>query len=153
MLSKDVNNEEIRMESALKYLLYAISAVALITGINVLVGGAAAVPGSMGPVEATVDNELRFFSVYWVAFGVFCFWVARNISAQFTFIPFIAIFFFLGGVGRLVSTLAIGTPAMVLVPAMVLEFVLPVIIYLLYVKLDKKNITKRSTGLASGSRG
>lgn len=126
------------MESILKYLLYAISAVALITGINVLIGGAAAVPGSLGPVEATVDNELRFFSVYWVAFGVFCFWVARNIRTQRIFIPFIALFFFLGGVGRLISTLVVGNPANVLIPAMVLEFVLPVIIYLFYVKLNNK---------------
>ncbi|GLQ30719.1 DUF4345 domain-containing protein [Litoribrevibacter albus] len=122
------------MESTLKYLLYAISAVALITGLNVVIGGAAAVPGSLGSVEATVDNELRFFSIYWVAFGVFCFWVARNIDTQFFFIPFIALFFFLGGVGRLISTLTIGNPASILVPAMVLEFVLPVLIYWLYVK-------------------
>lgn len=141
------------MESTLKYLLYAISVVALVTGANVLIGGAAAVPGSLGPVEATVDNELRFFSVYWVAFGVFCFWVARNLSSQVFFVPFIALFFLLGGVGRLVSTLTIGAPAFVLVPAMVLEFVLPVVIYWLYWKHRKMNITKHSTGLASGSRG
>jgi len=153
MFSKEINNEEIRMESTLKYLLYAISAVALITGANVLIGGADAVPGSSGPVEATVDNELRFFSVYWVAFGVFCFWVARNINTQAFFVPFIALFFLLGGIGRLVSTLAIGAPASILVPAMVLEFVLPVVIYGLYWKHQKMNITKHSTGLASGSRG
>lgn len=122
------------MELMLKSLLYMISIVALVTGANVLIGGAAAVPGSLGAVEATVDNELRFFSVYWVAFGVFCFWVARNIASQSFFIPFIALFFLLGGIGRLISMLAIGSPAPVLVPAMVLEFVLPVVIFLLYWK-------------------
>jgi uncharacterized protein DUF4345 len=130
------------MESILKYLLYAIAVVALVTGANVLIGGAAAVPGSLGSVEATVDNELRFFSVYWVAYGAFCFWVARNLRSQSFFVPFIALFFLLGGVGRLISTLTIGSPAFVLVPAMVLEFVLPVAIFGLYWKYQKMNITK-----------
>lgn len=126
------------MESILKYTLYAISFVALVTGANVLIGGAAAVPGSLGPVEATVDNELRFFSVYWIAFGVFCFWVARNLGSQIHFVPFIALFFLLGGVGRLVSTLTIGAPALVLVPAMVIEFVLPLVIFALYWQHQKR---------------
>ncbi len=129
------------MESVLRYLLFIISAVAVVTGVNVFLGGAAAVPGSLGSVEATVDNELRFFSVYWVAFGVVCFWVARNLNTQYSFIPFIALFFFIGGVGRLVSILAIGVPAGILLPAMFLEFVLPVVIYVLYLKRYKKDIT------------
>ncbi|KZZ14243.1 hypothetical protein A3765_26905 [Oleiphilus sp. HI0130] len=91
-----------------------------------------------GPVEATVDNELRFFSVYWIAFGVFCFWVARNLGSQIQFVPFIAFFFLLGGVGRLVSTLTIGAPALVLVPAMVLEFVLSLVIFALYWQHQKR---------------
>ena len=141
------------MESTLKYLLYAISVVAIVSGVNVLIGGAASVPGSLGPVEATVDNELRFFSVYWIAFGVFCFWVARNINNQHSFIPFIALFFFFGGVGRLISTLSIGAPASILVPAMILEFVLPVVIYVLYRRHQAISITDHSTEVAAGSRG
>lgn len=130
------------MESTLKYILFAISAVALVTGVSVLVGGASAVPGSSGAVEATVDNELRFFSVYWVAFGVLCFWVARNISAQHRFIPFITLFFLLGGVGRLISTLIIGTANPVLVAAMVLEFVLPVVMYVFYRKYQSRSLIR-----------
>lgn len=128
------------MESVLKYLLCAIAAVALISGLNVLVGGAAAVPGSLGAVEATVDNELRFFSVYWIAFGVFCFWVARHLSTHAFFIPFIAAFFFLGGVGRLLSMLTIGSPSNALIAAMVLEFVLPLVICFLYLKRNTTQV-------------
>lgn len=120
------------MESTLKYLLYVIAVVALVSGVNVFIGGGAAVPGSLGHVEATVDNELRFFSVYWVAFGVFCFWVARNLQAQKGFVPFIALFFLLGGIARLVSILSVGSPAFVLIPAMVLEFLMPALLYGLY---------------------
>lgn len=129
------------MEATLKVILYAVSIVALVTGTNVLIGGAAAIPGAAGGVEATVDNELRFFSIFWMAYGGFCFWVARNLDDQYVFIPFIASVFFLGGVGRLISTLVIGPPAAILVPAMALELVLPIVIYVIYRKFVAQNIT------------
>ena len=123
------------MESILKYILYAISLVALVTGLNVLIGGAAAIPGSSGAVEASVDNELRFFSVFWIAYGAFCFWVARNIQEQKNFIPLIATVFFLSGIGRLISILLIGLPSTILIPPMILELVMPIVMYVIYRKL------------------
>ena len=123
------------MESILKYILYAISLVALVTGLNVLIGGAAAIPGSSGAVEASVDNELRFFSVFWIAYGAFCFWVARNLQEQKNFIPLIATVFFLSGIGRLISILLIGLPSSILIPPMILELVMPIVIYVIYRKL------------------
>lgn len=128
------------MESTLKYVLYAMALVALVTGANVLIGGASAIPGATGGAEATIDNELRFFSVFWIAFGGFCIWVAKNLQAQYFFVPFIALVFFLGGVGRLISTLLIGPPASILLPAMVLEFVIPIAIFVIYRNLNIKNI-------------
>jgi hypothetical protein len=133
------------MESTLKCILYLMALVVAITGLNVLIGGASAIPGSTGGVEATVDNELRFFSVFWLGYGVFCFWVARNIQVQYKFIPSIALAFFIGGLGRLVSISSVGSPASILIPAMILEFVIPIFIYGIYWKLYIKNITKRST--------
>ncbi|WP_250657530.1 DUF4345 domain-containing protein [Alkalimarinus coralli] len=129
------------MESTLKYMLYAISLVALGTGLNVMIGGASAIPGASGEVEATVDNELRFFAVFWIAYGAFGAWIARNIRTQYIFIPFIALVFFLGGVGRLLSTLLVGAPADILIPAMVLEFVVPIVLYLIYRRLFKTSDT------------
>ena len=67
-----------KIELAIKVILYLIFAVSLITGANVLFGGGQSLPGVVH-VEATVDNELRFFSVFWLAYGVFCCWVARNL--------------------------------------------------------------------------
>jgi hypothetical protein len=130
------------MESTLKYILYAIALAVAITGFNVLFGGASAITGSTGVAETTVDNELRFFSVFWLAYGAFCFWVARNIQTQYKFIPFIALTFFIGGLGRLISMLSVGPPASILIPAMILEFVIPLFIYGIYWKLYVKNITQ-----------
>mgnify|MGYP000703970763 CR=1 FL=1 len=126
-------NNGSKMESSIKVILYLIFAVSLITGINVLIGGALSLP-EISNVEATVDNELRFFSIFWMAYGSFCFWVARNLSKEHHFVPFIAIVFFLGGTARLISLIFVGMPTPLFIPAMALEIVLPPIIYLLYVK-------------------
>ncbi len=122
------------MNSTLKYILYGISLVALATGLNVLIGGSSAIPGVSGTAEAIVDNELRFFSMFWIAYGGFCFWVAMNINERSHFIPFIALVFFLGGVARLLSTLMVGSPGEFLIGAMIMEFVLPLVIYAIYKK-------------------
>ncbi len=127
------------MESILKYILYLMALVALATGLNVLIGGAAAVPGAESGVEATVDNELRFFSVFWIAYGGFCYWVGKNLAEQSSFVPFIALVFFLGGIGRLISIFIVGVPADILIPAMILEFVLPIIIYAIYWRLTSES--------------
>lgn len=132
------------MESSLKYILYLMALVVAITGLNVLFGGASAIPGSADRVEATVDNELRFFSVFWLAYGAFCFWVAKNIQAQYKFIPFIALAFFIGGVGRLISILSVGLPASILIPATILEFVIPIVICGIYWKLYIRNTLSAS---------
>lgn len=129
------------MEAILRTILYLMAMVAFGTGLNVLIGVAAAVPGASGPVEATVDNELRFFAVFWLAYGAFCFWVARHLAEQLSFVPAIAAVFFLGGVGRLVSFLSVGQPAAILIPAMILEFVLPLVVYALYRKLHSKQLS------------
>jgi len=128
------------MKLVLTGILYLISLVALVTGLNVIIFGAASIPGSAGAVEATVDNELRFFAVFWLAYGGFCFWVAKNIVEQNYFIPVIASVFFLGGLGRLISMLTIGSPASILIPAMFLEFFIPIVIFILYRKLYKPSL-------------
>lgn len=132
------------MESALKYILFVMALVTAITGLNVLFGGASAIPGAAGGAEATIDNELRFFAVFWLAYGGFCFWVARNIKVQYGFIPAIAVVFFVGGLGRLISMISVGQPATILIPAMILEFIIPLIIYGLYWKLYVKSIASQS---------
>jgi hypothetical protein len=109
-----------------------MASVALLTGLYVIIGGAAAIPGATIAVETSVDNELRFFAVFWLAYGGFCLWVARNIKARQQFIIFIALVFFLVGMARLCSILLVGIPNNVLLAAMVLEFILPIVIYYLY---------------------
>ena len=48
------------MENALKIILRLIALVAFLTGANILVGGASAVPGYEGGFDVSVDTESRF---------------------------------------------------------------------------------------------
>jgi hypothetical protein len=129
------------MESTLKYILYTIFIVSLVTGLNILIGGALAVPGASIAVQPQIDNELRFFAMFWVAYGGFCFWIARNIRERNHFIPVIAFVFLLGGIGRLFSMVMVGSPGSFLIGAMVLEFVLPLVIYVIHKKQSNKELS------------
>jgi len=122
------------MEKCLKILLRLIALVAFLTGANIIIGGAAAVPGFEGTLDISVDNELRFFSVFWVAYGGLCIWVTNDFHQRGAFVPFIALVFFIGGLARLVSLVTQGEPSNILMGAMVLEWLLPVLIYFCYKK-------------------
>ena len=117
--------------------------MAFLTGANILVGGAAAVPGFEGGFDISVDNELRFFSIFWMAYGGLCFWVTNDFSQRGFLIPFIALIFFIGGLARLVSVVTQGVPSNVLVGAMVLEWLLPAVIYFIYKKYLHLGATAR----------
>lgn len=115
-----------------KSCLYVIFAISLITGIGDLAGGAASIPGATATIAASVDNELRCLTVFWLAFGAFSFWVARNIRARNGFIPAIALVMLVSGAARLLSIVTTGMPPVILFVAMIIEIVISIIIYLGY---------------------
>ncbi|MBA2648583.1 MAG: DUF4345 domain-containing protein [Legionella sp.] len=120
------------MERILKYLLNSIFVISLLTGMNVLINGTAAIPGLTTPIGPMVDNELRCVAIFWLAFGVFCFWVSRNIIDRYSFIPAIAFVLFLSGIARLLSIVLVGMPGNQLLGAMGVEVIFSVAIYLSY---------------------
>jgi len=115
-----------------KIILYLLFAVALVTGLNAVVGGVAAIPGYQGPVDATVDNEIRFFAIFWIGFGILCFFTAKSFDTNRRFVPSIALLFFLSGVGRLASLVLVGLPAFPLIAVMVLELTVPLFMLALH---------------------
>lgn len=128
------------MKSTLKFLLYLIFSISLITGLNEIIRGASAIPGVTTLVGATVDNELRCALVFWVAYGIFCFWVAKNLDNRHRFIPVIALIVLLSGFARLLSVLLVGMPSYPLLAAMIVEFILSAVIYLSYQKFKNHMI-------------
>lgn len=126
------------MKLTLKCTLYLILIISLFTGINALIGGAANIPGATTIADAAVDSELRCLSLFWIAYGIFCFWVARNIDDRARFIPFIALTMLFSGLARLLSILLVGLPGTALFFAMIIEFILSVLLYSSYKAWKKK---------------
>lgn len=118
-------------EVILRYILVGICLVAVATGANVILQGISGIPESGLISQASVDNELRFMTVFWVAFGVYCFSLSKNVSKNRKGIFYIALIFFCSGLARLLSCLLVGKPIPLFVGAMALELVLPLVIVVL----------------------
>jgi hypothetical protein len=127
-----------RSETILKYLLIGISVVAVATGANIIVQGISGIPETGLIVQASVDNELRFMSVFWLAFGLFCFAISKNVVENQKSISYIALTFLCGGIARLLSLVFIGQPIGLFIGVMILELVLPFFIFALLKGLSNK---------------
>ncbi|MFP6837626.1 MAG: DUF4345 domain-containing protein [Pseudomonadales bacterium] len=103
---------------------YFFAAIALVTGTLALTLGLGLVP-DLQVIEASSDNEFRFFSAFWLGYGGLCFWVARDLSARRGFIPALALVMFPGGVGRALSYALVGEPTPTYVIGCVVELVIP----------------------------
>ena len=103
---------------------YFFVLIALVTGTLALTLGLGLVPDAQ-VVEASVDNEFRFFSVFWLGYGGLCFWVAQDLRARGGFVPALALVMFIGGVARALSFALVGEPNSTYVSGMLAELVIP----------------------------
>jgi Domain of unknown function (DUF4345) len=120
----------------LKGMLYLFTLIALITGPLAFFKGTGVVPQS-GAVTPSLDNEFRFFSVYWFAYGMLCFYVARNLEARKGWVPMLALVMFLSGCARTASIILVGRPLDQFFYGAGIELVFPVIMILCYRRMAK----------------
>jgi hypothetical protein len=73
----------------------------------------------------TMDSELRFYAPLFGAYGVLVLSVARDMAGRRHLIPWIALVFFLGGMGRAVSWAVVGAPHPLFLALMAVELILP----------------------------
>lgn len=115
-------------------ICYFFFGIALITGSLGLILGLGLVPDAQ-VIEASSDNEFRFFSAFWLGYGLFCFWVARDLPSRSQFIPALALVMFVGGIGRCLSYLLVGPPVLLYSVGALIELVVPVLWYYSYRQL------------------
>jgi uncharacterized protein DUF4345 len=96
------------------------------------------IPVDPAAISPTIDNEFRFYSIFWLSYGVVVLWVARNILAQLRLVPLLVGLFFIGGVGRALSHIFVGTPHPAFIGLMVIELVAPVFVLILYTRIPKR---------------
>jgi len=102
--------------------LFGVSAI-LIASLHIVLGSSA-IPGSI-PVNSTMDSEDRFYATLFAAYGVALLWSVRDIEHKSKVVYFLAATFFMGGLARIVSMLAVGPPNAFFRAMTVLELVIP----------------------------
>ena len=82
------------------------------------------------PEVPVFDSNLRFFGGIWLGMGLAFLWMVPTIEQQGALFRWLWVAIFLGGVGRLLSWLIIGTPPRPFIGFLLLEIVgAPVFIY------------------------
>jgi len=124
----------------LRFGLIAIGLAALAIGTSMFLLGPAltgaffggllaAVAGTPQAVDdlaaVNVDTELRFYSVFWIAYGGCLIAVARALAERIAQARLLLAVFFAGGVGRVLSYAIAGAPHPLFVVLMWVELALP----------------------------
>jgi hypothetical protein len=110
------------------------AAVIIIAALHVVLGPAA-IPGSI-PVNSTMDSEDRFYATMFAAYGAAVLGCIRDIERRSRFIYLLAATFFVGGLARVASILAVGLPNRFFVAMMTLELVIPAFMVFMQLRIS-----------------
>jgi hypothetical protein len=114
----------------LKRLLLVVGVACAAIGAFHFVLGTASVPGE-ATAGATVDSRERFYAAIFFGFGAACVWLARQSPIPPSPVRWTAGIFFAGGLGRVVSLAVHGWPHWFQVVLLVVELILPVVLFVL----------------------
>lgn len=112
---------------ALRMTLRFLGGSAVFFGGLTVVAGVDSIIGA-GEASATLDSELRYYSAWYVAAGVFLIRAARRVESERVTIRILMATLFVGGLSRAVSMIVVGIPHPVSVTLMVLELSIPLVI-------------------------
>jgi len=114
----------------LRTWLVVVGLVTAGIGLAHLLFGARAIIGA-GPVDATVDSELRFHAVLFIAFGWGFIWAAADPDNRAWLVNALGLAFLLGGLARLIAMVQTGLPHYFYVWMIPVEILIPVVNWLL----------------------
>lgn len=135
------------MLSVLRVLLMLLGIAAVAIALSIVFAGPAATahasslayaaamgakPPAAVPWPPTMDSELRFYAPFWGTYGIILLLVARALPRRLALVPWLAVLFFAGGVGRAISYAAVGAPDPVFTLLMGIELVLPAVFLALW---------------------
>lgn len=116
-----------RLRTALRLLLVALGAVAVVAGLYTVLTGSGGMPGD-SRATANVESELRFYSTFWAGFGALALYASRRPEREATLLRGLALFLFGAGVARILAWLASSRPDAPYLVLMGLELTLPLFI-------------------------
>lgn len=91
--------------------------------------GPASIPGSV-PVNAVMDSEDRFYATLFLGFGLAHVWAARDLARRGGIVLAMQAVFFAGGIARIISWMAVGSPGPMFTFLGALELVIPPLVWL-----------------------
>ena len=115
----------------IKVCLLIISVTYFYIGVNRLFYGIPYLPQS-------IDNAMRFYAGGFTAIGLSAFWIVLTNREHNIIIFFFAFFVFMTGVGRLVSIINVGFPNNTHIFYLAIELLLPLLMLVAQVRLNKK---------------
>jgi hypothetical protein len=98
-----------RPQRRLRRMLRLAAVVATSAGLHTLLGGGKSFP-PWRQAGAMVESELRFYSAFYVAYGLFAFRTARRPDHDPPAVRGLAAALFLAGLGRVGAWLTVGKP-------------------------------------------
>jgi hypothetical protein len=98
-----------RPQRRLRGLLYLSGFVATSAGLHTLIGGGKSFP-PWRQADAMVESEIRFYSAFYVAYGLLAFRTARRTDCDPPAVRALAAALFLAGLGRAGAWLTVGKP-------------------------------------------
>lgn len=103
-------------------IVIGISLAHFAVGPDAIVGGT--------DVNPTSDGEDRFYAGLFLCYGVALLWCARDAQDKRVYVNLLATVLFVGGIGRLLVVVLVGTPHPFYLAMLAVELVLPVLMVL-----------------------
>lgn len=112
------------MPKLLAALIALFGAICCLIALSHIAIGPSVIPGSV-PVNANMDSEDRFYATLFLGFGAAMIWCSRDLTARSQAFGALLLLFFLTGIARIISALAVGLPSPLFIFLGSLELILP----------------------------
>ena len=119
----------------LRALLRVGGLVATSAGLHTLIGGGKSFP-PWRRADAMVESELRFYSAFYVAYGVLVLRTAEHPDRNHQAVPALSAALFLAGLGRAAAWRTVGKPHPVQQALLAIELAAPPLVALEHARLE-----------------
>lgn len=113
----------------LRWFLVTFGLVCVGIALAHIVFGPSSIPGSI-PVNPTMDSEDRFYATLFLGFGLAHIWAAQDLARRGSVVLALQAVFFVGGIARVISLIAVGPPIPLFVFLGALELIIPPLVWL-----------------------
>ncbi len=114
------------METVLRWYLVIFGVVCALIALAHIFVGPSTIIGANTP-NATLDGDMRFSMVLFLAYGIACVWAARDLNRRAGVVHLLMLVFFVGGLVRLLTVAYVGWPHWFYIAMIVVEIVMPLV--------------------------